>query len=170
MVDGNQLCDLGRATQIMLFYRGLSAMAQSKQSLDIGYLTASVNAYCQAISGRTSIDFMTLIGHLSHPTLFVREPHGPFHTNGCRAPECSLRNFSFCIVIWRLALVRGEQPLDGETTLHEGSFGWPSRAGSDLLATQRPATHRPLTYTLDHPRRPPRDRRRAPSGDDRPAP
>ena len=36
MVDGNQLCDLGHATQTILFYRGLRAMAQSEQSLDIG--------------------------------------------------------------------------------------------------------------------------------------
>ena len=35
-VDGNQLCDLGHATQAILFYRGLRAMAQSEQSLDIG--------------------------------------------------------------------------------------------------------------------------------------
>jgi hypothetical protein len=35
-VDGNQLCDLGHATLTILFYRGLRAMAQSGQSLDIG--------------------------------------------------------------------------------------------------------------------------------------
>jgi hypothetical protein len=33
LVDGNQLCDLGHATQIVLFYRCLVAMAQSKQRL-----------------------------------------------------------------------------------------------------------------------------------------
>jgi alkanesulfonate monooxygenase SsuD/methylene tetrahydromethanopterin reductase-like flavin-dependent oxidoreductase (luciferase family) len=34
-VDGNQLCDLGHGTQTILFYRGLRATAQSKQSLDV---------------------------------------------------------------------------------------------------------------------------------------
>src|SRR5215831_16612397 len=33
------------------------------------------------------IDFAALIGTLSHPILFVREPSGPFLTNGCRAPS-----------------------------------------------------------------------------------
>ena len=35
-VDGNQLFDLGHGTPTILFYWGLRAMAQSKQSLDIG--------------------------------------------------------------------------------------------------------------------------------------
>jgi hypothetical protein len=61
-------------------------MASSKQSLYIGYLTDSVNAYCQAISHSSMIDFAALIGTLSHPILFVREPSGPFLTNGCRVP------------------------------------------------------------------------------------
>jgi hypothetical protein len=34
-VDGNQLCDLGQATQNMLFYIGLAAMAQLQQGADI---------------------------------------------------------------------------------------------------------------------------------------
>ena len=43
-VDGNQLCDLGHTTPTVLSYRDLTARSQSKQSLDIGYLTDSVNA------------------------------------------------------------------------------------------------------------------------------
>src|SRR6266478_3045377 len=43
-------------------------------------------AYCQEISHSSIIDFAALLGTLSHPTLFVREPSGPFVTNGCRAP------------------------------------------------------------------------------------
>jgi hypothetical protein len=35
MVDGNQLYDLGRVTQIVLFYMGLAAMAQSRYGPDI---------------------------------------------------------------------------------------------------------------------------------------
>ena len=61
-------------------------MAQSKQSLNSGYLTDSVNAYCQAISDNTAIDSRALIAPLSRPTLFVRKPRGPFRTNGCRVP------------------------------------------------------------------------------------
>jgi hypothetical protein len=41
-VDGNQLCDLGHAPQIVLFYRCLAATAQAKQRLDIKCLTDSV--------------------------------------------------------------------------------------------------------------------------------
>src|SRR5262245_58660233 len=44
LVDGNQLCDLGHAAQMVLFYRGLAAIAQSEQRLDIRYLPDSVNA------------------------------------------------------------------------------------------------------------------------------
>ena len=33
---------------------------------------------------------MALIGTLSHPTLFVRKPIGPFLTNGCRLPYGSV--------------------------------------------------------------------------------
>ena len=44
LVDGNQLCDLGYAAQIVLFYRGLAAIAQSEQRLDIRDLPDSVNA------------------------------------------------------------------------------------------------------------------------------
>jgi hypothetical protein len=69
VVDGNQLCDLGRATQIVLFYRCLAVTARSKQRLDLRGLTDSVNAYCQAISHRVAIDFRALIGPLSDLTL-----------------------------------------------------------------------------------------------------
>ena len=86
VVDGNQLCDLGRATQIVLFYRCLAATARSKQRLDLRCLTDSVNAYCQAISHRVAIDFRALIGPLSDLTLRVRKSSGPFRTIGCRAP------------------------------------------------------------------------------------
>jgi hypothetical protein len=61
-------------------------MAQTKQSLNIGSLTDRLNACCQATSYRSAIDFVVLIGTLSHPTLCVREPSGPFHANGCRVP------------------------------------------------------------------------------------
>jgi len=44
LVDSNQLCDLGHAAQIVLFYRGLAAIAQSEQRLDIRDLPDSVNA------------------------------------------------------------------------------------------------------------------------------
>ena len=86
MVDGNQLCDLGRATQIVLFYRCLAVTARSKQRLDLRGLTDSVNAYCQAISHRVAIDFRALIGPLSDLTLLVRKSSGPFRTIGCREP------------------------------------------------------------------------------------
>ena len=69
-VDGNQLCGLGHTTQTMVFYRSLTTIAQAKQSLNIGDLTDSVNAYCQAISGSTSIDFRALIGDYSILTGF----------------------------------------------------------------------------------------------------
>src|SRR5262245_15045961 len=59
--------------------------------LDIRYLTDSVNTYCQAIFSSTSIDFKALVVHLSRLTLFVREAHGPFHTNGSRAPLWGIR-------------------------------------------------------------------------------
>ena len=62
-------------------------MTQSKQSLNSGYLTDSVNAYCQAISDNTTIDSRALMASLSRPTLFVMKPCGPFRTNGCRAPS-----------------------------------------------------------------------------------
>ena len=62
-------------------------MAQSEQSLGMRYLTESVNAWCQAISHSSTIDFAALIGTLSDPTLFVRKPIGPFLTNGCRLPD-----------------------------------------------------------------------------------
>ena len=86
VVDGNQLCDLGRATQIVLFYRCLAVTARSKQRLDLRGLTDSVNAYCQAISHRVAIDFRALIGPLSDLTLLVRKSSGPFRTIGCRGP------------------------------------------------------------------------------------
>jgi hypothetical protein len=86
-VDGNHLCGLGHPTQTVWFYRDLAETAQPKQSFDIRYLTDRVNAYCQAVSHTLAIDSMALIGFLSHPTLFVREPRGPFRTADCRAPE-----------------------------------------------------------------------------------
>jgi hypothetical protein len=44
MVDGNQLCALGNAAQIVLFYKCLVTIARPKQRLDILSLTDSVNA------------------------------------------------------------------------------------------------------------------------------
>jgi hypothetical protein len=51
----------GPATQTVLVYRGLAAMAQSKQSLDIGYLTDSVNTYCQTIYRSVMLDLASIM-------------------------------------------------------------------------------------------------------------
>src|SRR6266446_8324090 len=78
--------------------RKLSAMLYQAMSCDgvicsgianVWLVSDRLNAYCQAISHTRAIDFMALIGLLSHPTLYVRETCSPIRTDGCRAPTRS---------------------------------------------------------------------------------
>ena len=70
MVDGNQLCDLGHITPIVLFYRGLTVVVQSTQSLNIENLPDSVpHSVRQFLAARSVIRGLLLALYLTRPYL-----------------------------------------------------------------------------------------------------